>query len=69
MSDTIVPHGSERLREGETTMAFGKGKKKNVRGTQPRKRTESPAPRPRAKGPKPGPKKTAARTTTRSGDK
>jgi hypothetical protein len=50
-------------------MALGKGKKKNVTGTQPRTRTASPAARPRAKGTRPGPKKTAARTTTRSGDK
>jgi hypothetical protein len=51
-------------------MAAGKGKKKNVTGTLPRKgRTASPLPRPRAKGAKPGPKKTPTRTTTRSGDK
>jgi len=50
-------------------MAAGKGKKKNVTGTQPRTRKASPLPRPRAKGAKPGPRKMAARTTTRSGDK
>ena len=50
-------------------MALGKGKKKNVRGTNPRKRVDAPAPQPRRKGAKAGPKKTTARTTTRSGDK
>jgi hypothetical protein len=48
-------------------MAEGKGKKKNVRGTNPRKRVDAPPGN--RKGTKGGPKKTGARTTTRSGDK
>jgi hypothetical protein len=50
-------------------MALGKGKKKNVTGTLPRKRTASPATKIGKTGAKGGPKKTAARRTTRSADK
>ena len=36
-------------------MALGKGKKKNVRGTQPRKTVDAPAPKPGRKSVKSGP--------------
>ncbi len=50
-------------------MALGKGKKKNVTGTQPGKRTASPANKIGKTGARGGAKKTRPRTTTRSADK
>jgi hypothetical protein len=47
-------------------MALGKGKKKNARGTNPRKTVDAPASKPKGKA---GTRKTPRGTTTRSGDK
>jgi hypothetical protein len=50
-------------------MAAGKGKKKNVTGTLPRKPTKSPAPGPKKTGGTAGRRKTPRGTTRRSGEK